>query len=150
MNTLLVGSIDAVTRRRLVTVSADALVPQVAKLLSDTPVSLVVVCDSGEAMAGIITKTDIVRKLGDCPGAVDTLAAADVMTRDVVHCRPSDALEDVLGVMREHSLVHVPVIDARSKPAGVMEARDALRALMGHASHEISLLRDYIMGVGYR
>lgn len=150
MNTMLVGSIDIVTRRRLVTVGADAPIPHVAKLLSDTPVSLVVVCDSGEAMAGIITKTDIVRKIGVCPDAIGTLAAADVMTRDVVHCRPSDALEEVLGVMREHSLVHVPVIDARSRPAGVMEARDALRALMGHASHEISLLRDYIMGVGYR
>ena len=150
MDTVLVGSIDAVTRRRLVTVSADALIPQVAKLLLDTPGSLVVVCSPGEAMAGIITKTDIVRKIGDCPSAVGGLAAADVMTRDVIHCHPEDSLEEVLGVMKQHSLVHVPVVDARSRPAGVMEARDALRALMGHASYEISLLRDYIMGVGYR
>ena len=147
---MLVGSIEAVTRRRLVTVSADALVPQVAKLLSDTRISLVVVCDPGAALAGIITNTDIMRKIGDCPGALGTLAAGDVMTREVIRCRQSDALEEVLGAMKEHGLVHVPVVDARSRPAGVMEARDALRALMGQASHENSLLRDYIMGVGYR
>ncbi len=150
MDTLLVGSIDAVTRRRLVTVRADASVAQVAKLLSETPVSLVVVCDAHQAMAGIITKTDIVRKVCDCPGAVGTLAAAEVMTRDVIHCHPDDALEEVLSIMKQHGLVHVPVIDVESRPAGIMEARDALRALMGHASYEISLLRDYIMGVGYR
>ena len=147
---MLVGSIEAVTRRRLVKVGAGALVPQVAKLLSDTRVSLVVVCDAGQAMAGVITKTDIVRKISDCSGALGTLAAADVMTRDVIHCRQSDALEDVLGVMKERGLVHVPVIDAQSRPAGVMEERDALRALIGDASHEIVLLRDYSMGVGYR
>jgi CBS domain-containing protein len=101
-------------------------------------------------MAGIITKTDIVRKISDCSGALGALAAADVMTRDVIHCRQGDALEDVLGVMKERGLVHVPVIDAQSRPVGVMEARDALRALIGDASHEILLLRDYIMGVGYR
>jgi CBS domain-containing protein len=52
--------------------------------------------------------------------------------------------------MKRHSLVHVPVIDAQSRPTGVMEARDALRALVADASYEISWLRDYIMGVGYR
>jgi CBS domain-containing protein len=150
MNTVLVGSIDAVTRRRLVTVSADTLVSEVARLLSDAPVSLVVVCEPQQAMAGIITKTDIVRRISACPRAIGDLAAAEVMTRDVVHCHPDDALEEVLRTMKQHSLVHVPVVDGHSRPAGVMEARDALRALIGQASSEISLLRDYIMGVGYR
>lgn len=150
MISVLVGSIDAVTRRRLVTTRADVLLPEVAKLLSDTPVSLVVVCDPDCAMAGVITKTDIVRKLGQCAATAANTAAAEAMTRDVIHCRPGDALEEVLQLMKEHSLVHVPVIDAQSKPTGVMEARDALRALMADASYEISWLRDYIMGVGYR
>jgi CBS domain-containing protein len=150
MNAVLVGSIDAVTRRRLVTTRADALLPEVAKLLSETPVSLVVVCDPHRAIAGVITKTDIVRKLGQSAATAATTAAAEAMTRDVIHCRPSDSLEDVLQLMKKHSLVHVPVIDAHSRPTGVMEARDALRALVADASYEISWLRDYIMGVGYR
>ena len=150
MNSVLVGSIDAVTRRRLVTTRAEVLLPEVAKLLSDTPVSLVVVCGPDCAMAGVITKTDIVRKLGQCAATAANTAAAEAMTREVIHCRPGDALEEVLQLMKEHSLVHVPVIDAQSKTTGVMEARDALRALMADASYEISWLRDYIMGVGYR
>jgi hypothetical protein len=44
----------------------------------------------------------------------------------------------------------MPIIDAEARPVGVMEARDALGALMGHASQELSLMRDYIMGAGYR
>jgi len=72
------------------------------------------------------------------------------MTREVVSCRPDDTLEQVLRMMSEHRLVHVPVIETDFRPSGVMEARDALRALMEHASFEIAHLRDYIMGVGYR
>jgi predicted transcriptional regulator len=66
MNTKLVSSIDAVAHSRLVTISGDALLVDVAKLLSDTQISLVVVCDSAGAMVGVITKTNIVQQIGRC------------------------------------------------------------------------------------
>jgi CBS domain-containing protein len=147
---LLVADIEDITRRRLVTAAVDALLTDLAKLLSDSPVSLVVVCTREHKMAGIVTKTDIVRNIAQRPGAVGWLRAADAMTQAVIHCRPTDRLEEALQVMREHSLVHLPIVDGEARPVGVMEARDALRALMGHASEELALMRDYIMGVGYR
>jgi CBS domain-containing protein len=83
MNTKLVSSIDAVAHSRLATISVDAELVDVAKLLSYTQVSLVVVCDFEGAMVGVITKTDIVQQIGGCLGSACTSAAADVMTRDV-------------------------------------------------------------------
>jgi predicted transcriptional regulator len=64
MNTKLVSSIDAVAHSRLATISVDAELVDVAKLLSYTQVSLVVVCDFEGAMVGVITKTDIVQQIG--------------------------------------------------------------------------------------
>ena len=150
MNTKLVSSIDAVAHSRLVTTSVEALLVDVAKLLSDTQVSLVVVCDSEGAMVGVITKTNIVRQIGRCCGSVCTIAAADVMTRDVAYCRPTDCLPDVLSTMEKRGFVHVPVVDENSRPLGVVNARDALRALFAEEKYEETLLRDYVMGVGYR
>ena len=150
MNTKLVSSIDAVARSRLVTIRADALLVDVAKLLSDTQISLVVVCDSDGAMVGVITKTNIVQQIGRCGASGCTTAAADVMTRDVAYCRPTDSLSDVLSMMEKRGFVHIPVIDENSKPLGVVNARDALRALMAEEKYEASLLRNYVMGVGYR
>lgn len=150
MNTKLVSSIDAVAHSRLATISVDALLVDVAKLLSDTQVSLVVVCDSEGAMVGVITKTNIVQQIGRCGGSACTTAAADVMTRDVAYCRPTDCLPDVLSTMEKRGLVHVPVVDENSRPLGVVNARDALRALFAEEKYEESLLRDYVMGVGYR
>lgn len=150
MNTKLVSSINDVAHSRLVTIGGDVLVVDVAKLLSETQVSLVVVCDVQGAMVGVITKTNIVQQIGRCRGGACTTAAADVMTRDVVYCRPTDCLPDVLSTMEKRGFVHIPVIDENSKPLGVVNARDALRALFAEEKYEESLLRDYVMGVGYR
>lgn len=132
------------------TVGADTLLVDVAKLLSDTQISLVVVCDPNGAMVGIITKTNIVQQIGHCRGASCTTAAAELMVRDVIYCRPGDRLPDVLSMMAKRGFVHIPVVDDQSKPLGVMNARDALRALLAEEEYEESLLRDYVMGIGYR
>jgi CBS domain-containing protein len=119
-------------------------------VLANPRTSLVIVCRVDRSIAGVISKTDVVRRIADHPESVSATVAADVMTRDVVSCRSTDALQDVLSLMKDRGLVHVPVIDDRSGASGVLDARDALRALVARAKNKTSLLRDYIMGVGYR
>lgn len=99
---------------------------------------------------GVITKTNIVQQFGRCGESARTTVAADVLTRDVAYCRPTDSLPDVLSMMEKRGFVHIPVVDENSKPSGVVNARDALRALMVEEKYEASLLRDYVMGIGYR
>ena len=145
MNTKLVSSIDAVAHSRLVTISVDALLVDVAKLLSDTQVSLVVVCDSEGAMVGVITKTNIVQQIGRCGGNACTTAAADVMTRDVAYCRPTDCLPDVLSTMEKRGFVHVPVVDEEFQTVGSRQcARCAPSAVCGRKIRRIASagLRD--------
>jgi CBS domain-containing protein len=122
----------------------------VAKLLSGRQISLVVVCNSDGAMAGVITKSNIVQQIGDCRGSACTGAAADVMTRNVAYCSPNGFLPDVLSMMEKRDFVHIPVVDDNFTPIGVVNARDALRELMAEGEYEESLLRDYVMGIGYR
>lgn len=150
MHTILVKNIDALARSRLVTVSADTLLVDVAKLLSDTHISLVVVCDSHGAMVGIITKTNMVQQIGRSCESIGTTVASDVMTRNVTSCYPTDSLLDVMSKMEKSGFIHLPVIDEKFKPSGVVNARDALRTLMTEGKHEAAILRDYVMGIGYR
>ena len=131
-------------------VGADTLLVDVAKLLSDAQISLVVVCNPDGAMVGIIPKTNIVQRIGHCQGAGCTSAAAELIARDVTYCLPSDRLPDVLSMMVKRGFVHILVVDEHSKPLGVINARDGLRALLAEEEYEESLLRDYVMGIGYR
>lgn len=150
MNSKLVSSIDAVTRSRLVMIGANATLVDAARMLADTQIGLVVICDAAGAMVGVVTKTDIVRQIGQCRGSACTRVAADVMTSDVAYCRRTDCLPNVLSLMHKRGFVHIPVVDEAIKPIGGINARDALRELLVQEKYEESLLRDYVMGVGYR
>lgn len=44
---------------------------------------------------------------------------------------------------------NVPITDLESRPMGVLNARDALEALLDEVENEESLLRDCVMCVGY-
>lgn len=146
---MLVERVLPIARERLITIRHNALLKDAAKLLCDTQGGLVVVCNSDGAMVGVITKTDVIRQISHCQGCACTTAAAAVMTQDVTYCRPSEMLHDVWLIMKERGFVHIPVIDQDFRPAGVVNARDALQALLVEADDEGLVLRDYIMGIGY-
>jgi len=150
MNSILVNQIDGVLSSRLLTVSADALLVDVSSKLSETHIGLALVCDSAGSMVGIIAKTNIVQQIGRSCDRLGTTLASDVMTRDVTTCHPADALLDVLSTMKISGFVHLPVIDERSKPSGVVYSGDTLRALMVEGEYEADLLREYVMGIGYQ
>lgn len=137
-------------QKRLKTIGTDALLTDAARTLSTTDVELAVVCDLDGKAVGVITRADVVRWIADCRGAACRTMVAAVMTRELVSCVPDDRLTEVLGRMKHHGLRRIPVIDAQSQPIGIINARDALRALLTNVAYEAELLRDYVMGIGYQ
>ena len=146
---MLVDQLLTEARKRLRTIGTEALLTDAAKALSAQHAELVVVCDSDGKVVGVITKADVVRRITHCQGAACRATAAAAMTQEVVSCRPDDHLTDVWSRMKQHSLRHIPVVDADSRPIGVINARDALHALLTNTAHEVELLRDFVMSVGY-
>ena len=149
MNTTRVTHLSAVTRSRLATVTLQAPLLEAAQRLTDPQIGLVMVCDADGVMAGVISKTDVLQQISHCLGSACRTLASELMTKDVISCQPTDLLSDVLALMQQHGLVHVPVLDAYQRPIGVFNARDALRALVTSGQYEQSQLFDYVMGVGY-
>ncbi|WIM11938.1 CBS domain-containing protein [Enhydrobacter sp.] len=147
---ILVEKMLPVARERLVMIDEDALLTTAARLLNDRHTNLVIAHDKRGAMTGVVTKTDIVRQLSHCSGSGCTAPVAEVMTRDVTYCRPGDLLHDVWSIMKERNLLHVPIVDEGFRPMGVVNARDALLVLLEGSEYEEGLLRDYVMGIGYR
>jgi CBS domain-containing protein len=142
---MLVDAIMPTARQRLTTIKSDETLADAASLLSES-----VVCAHDGSMAGVITKTDVVRQVAQRLGSIRAAPASAIMTENVVHCRPSDSLDEVWSNMKKRGIVHIPVIDQHFRPSGVVNARDALHALLGEMKDEQTLLRDYVMGIGYR
>lgn len=144
-----VQSILPVAQQRMITVRDDASLVDAARLLSDTHRALLVVCNGDGAMVGVITKTDVVRQVAQSPGALDSKRVSAVMTQAVTSCQSDDELHDILAIMKEKGFVHIPIVDKSSHPRGVVNARDALQALLREVKDEELLIRAYVMGVGY-
>jgi CBS domain-containing protein len=74
------------------------------------------------------------------------IAVSEVMTRDVVCCRPEADVEEVGAVMTERRIRHVPVCGEDGRLVGMVSIGD-LNAW--HASTQaatIGYLNDYIYG----
>ncbi len=136
-------------RKRLTTIGTETLLVDAARALSVAQSELIVVCDSDGKAVGVITKADVVRRITHCEGATCRTTVAAAMTQNMVSCRLDDRVSEVWSKMKQHGLRHIPVIDDRSRPLGIVNARDALQALLVSATNEVELLRDFVMSVGY-
>ena len=137
-------------RERLVTISGSAPVKDAAMLMAKPHTDLVVVCGQDGEMVGVLTKTDIVGQITQCFGSGCTARVDTIMTRDVASCQPVEPLQDIWSMMKARGQQRIPVVDQVGKPVGIIYARDALQALLGEVESEETLLRDYVMNIGYQ
>lgn len=146
---MLVEETVPAARQRLVTLADSAPLIEAARLLRHADTDLVVACGPEGLLTGVITKTDVISQISQCQGCGCTVAISSVMTREVMVCRPGDWLNEVWSNMKARKLKNVPITDQDFRPLGVLNARDALQALMQEVEDEEALLRDYVMCVGY-
>lgn len=146
----LIEAVLPIAEKRLVTIQFAAPLVEAAKLLNEMNTSLVVVCNPEGRMVGVVTKSDVVKQISHCQGCSCTTMVAEVMTKDVIMCQPEQKLYDVWLLMKDKRLKQVPVSNRLSEPLGVLYASQALEVLLREVEYEELLLRDYVMGVGYR
>ena len=146
---MLIDKMMPAVRQRLLCIEPGATLLQAARLLGDGS-DMVLVCDNAQHLAGIVTKTDIVRMTGRCAGANCTAPIARAMTTEVVTTTPATLLQDVWQQMNELGLKNLPVLDEKGAVLGVLNARDVLLTLLQEVRYEEALLRDYAMSLGYR
>lgn len=145
-----VSSIQIVSGARLLTVGFDVNLADVAALMSGAQLSLVLVCDVAGSVAGVISDTMLIHRLGLGSPCILGERAANIMAREFKACCQTDSLVEVLAAMHSRGLIHVPILDTDNRPRGVVYARDGLRALLAAGNAEEAQLIDYVMGIGYR
>lgn len=146
---MLVGDLLDAARGHLVIICHDAKLIDAARLLNSGSALLVATNEDGQ-LRGVVTKTDIVRQMSVCDGAMCMQSAAIAMTRDVMLCGVEDSLADVAQRMKARRLNNIPVVDPARCPIGVLPASAILGALLGEVKYEEAQLIDYVKGIGYR
>jgi CBS domain-containing protein len=143
-----IETLHPLTAARLAVIAIDASLRTAAVALSDRRIGLVVVCDENRRATGVVSKYDIVRHLMHA-GVADA-PVANLMSRDMVSCGPADDLHDTWQRMAAQRLQNMPVLDTGLKPLGVLDLRDALKALFEQEEYQERLLTNYVAGLGYQ
>jgi len=116
--------------RPAVTIPADATLRAVALQLWEAGVGAAVVPGEANAIAGVISERDVVAQLavGADP---DRVTAAEAMSRNIVSAQPADPVLDVVFLMLDAGVRHIPVVaDDLDRLVGVVSMRDLLQPLL--------------------
>ena len=126
---------------RVVSVKYKDTVESVMKVLCRHNIGAAVVRAKFGELLGIISERDIIRGLEKHGTSVMTKEVHELMTANVVSCRPEDELRDVMDQMRRHGVRHLPVADGDSLE-GMISMRDLIHVLLQEADLEAGVLQD--------
>lgn len=115
----------------------------VAKLLNRHRIGAVVVREADGPVVGVLSERDIVRGLAEKGQACLTLRVADLMTSEVVCCRPNDSIDDIMALMTERRIRHLPVM-RDGAVIGVISIGDVVKRRIAEIESEATSLREYI------
>jgi CBS domain-containing protein len=126
------------------TISPNATLVELLDSLAEHNVGALIVSTDGIRMDGIVSERDVVRRLRNLPEPGE-ITVREIMT-DAVHiCSPSDTLGDVMGLMTEYRVRHVPVLDDGIL-VGVLSIGDAVKSRMDQLEFERDQLTHYLHG----
>lgn len=122
----------------------DATVAELLDALAEHNVGALVVSSDGVRLEGIVSERDVVRKLRDVD-ARSQARVSDIMTTDIHTCAPQDNLGDLMGVMTQYRVRHVPIVE-QDRLVGVLSIGDAVKSRMDELEFERDQLTHYLHG----
>jgi CBS domain-containing protein len=142
---------DLIKRKGSAVASAppETTVAALLDLLAEHGIGAVVVsADGGGTVDGIVSERDVVRALRTTGAALLDAPISDVMTADVVVTAPGDTVEDMMRLMTERRIRHVPVVADDGRIAGIISIGDVVKSRIDELEADRDQLIGYIHSSG--
>ena len=133
-----------ISGKRVETISASASIHDVVNTLNSHHIGALVVSSDGKRIDGIVSERDVVRAM---PGKLDQLIGMhvrDIMTVEVHTCTPDTTVAELMKMMTEHRIRHVPVVDGEGALICIVSIGDVVKNRVGEMESENQALRDYV------
>jgi CBS domain-containing protein len=130
---------------KVYSIEPDATLADVVRKLVDHNCGSLVVCepDCATHVLGIITERDILRACAAGRVPLERHHVADCMTRDMITATSSHSVEETMGLMTDHRIRHLPVVDD-DELAGIVSIGDIVKAQHDALTMENHYLKSYI------
>ncbi len=124
-------------------VSGATSVKDAVDLLGEKNIGAVVVKNSDGSVSGIFSERDVVRRLKSEGPGVLAKPVADCMTKNPFTCTLDTSLDELMGVMTNKRIRHMPVVE-NGALVGVVSIGDVVKRKIHNAEREAAMLKEYI------
>jgi CBS domain-containing protein len=125
------------------TVSTTAKLREAIAMLNTHNIGTVLVTDSGGKLAGILSERDIIRRALLQETGFRDESVTKSMTKNVITVPPSAGVDEVMEIMTNSRIRHVPVLDG-DKIMGLISIGDVVKLKIEDAEKEAAAMRNYI------
>jgi CBS domain-containing protein len=129
--------------REVATATASMTIADAVAALAQHDVGALVVVD-GDRVSGVISERDVVRKLATS-GGVEGVRVEDVMTAPALTCEPSATVDDLMAIMTERRIRHLPVVDD-GRLVGIVSIGDVVKWRIDELRTQTEQLEGYVTG----
>ena len=119
------------------TVEPTASIQDATKSLTAHNIGALVVTGIDGHVEGIVSERDILQALSAEGAGALVRPVAEIMTCKVMTCAPSDRLADVMAMMTDGKLRHLPVIE-NGRLVGIVSIRDVVELRLEEAAKEVT------------
>ncbi len=126
------------------TIAPDASLGDATASLRDHGVGALVVSSDGRTIEGIISERDVVRALAAHGASTLGQQVSSAMSTTVSTCRGDDTIDQMMAMMTDRRIRHLPVVDDDAHLAGIISIGDVVKARVGQLELENNQLHDYI------
>lgn len=124
-------------------VEPDATLIEAAQLMMKHRIGSLVVM-SERRLAGIFTERDLLR-VAATGRPLGEVRVEDAMTREVTTGKPDDLVSDVMGLLTEKRIRHLPILD-KGHLVGMISIGDVVKSQYDALQFENHVLKSYITG----
>ena len=139
-----VANILKVKGSDVVTIGPDDTVAATARLLNVKRIGAILVCDANGKLIGVISERDIIRGVAVNGERALEMQVRDLMTGDVIACKPTDTVAEVMKMMTMQRFRHMPVIED-GEIKGMISIGDVVKNRIEETEMEARALRDYVL-----
>ncbi len=130
---------------RVATINPDDRVAEAIDMLAEWGIGALVVSSDKKTIEGIISERDVVRSFAKDQEWTFRLRVADIMTANVITCSPTDSVDDLMTLMTENRIRHVPVTNENIL-VGIVSIGDIVKQRMKTLETESEALKGFISG----
>ncbi len=127
----------------VVSVPPDCQVTELLTVLAEHGIGAVVVSSDGATVEGIVSERDVVRALAERGAAVLQEPVLQICTVQVHTVEPDVPVDDLMRIMTERRIRHVPVV-VDGVMQGIVSIGDVVKRRIGELEDERTALSNYI------